>query len=363
MLSFLSGKKTIAIMGATGAQGGATVRAFQALKESGNTNFQVRAITRDPTSEKSRAIESLVDEVVQADANDEASMVEAFKDCHGAFIVTNFWEDMDAQHEMAMLRTLKEAAKKAGVKHVVLSTLEDTRGFVNEAENKDTWKLPSGYEELGMYVPHFDGKGEVTKEYEDDTELPVTTFYTTFYYENFIYFGMGPARQSESDPYAITLPLADAKMSIVAVADIGKAACAIFQDESLIGKTVGVQSDLLTGKEIADVFAKVCGLPVQYNAVPVDVYASFGFPGAEDLANMFRFFNENADSFQSLRIVGDDLMKTMGGVTKLEEWVIANKGAFDLKPAAEAVPLAAAPEATEETAKKTNPCTRWCTIS
>lgn len=330
MMSFLSGKKTIAIMGATGLQGGATVRAFHALRESGNADFQVRAITRDPNSEKAKVIEPLVDEVVKADANDEASMVEAFKDCHGAYIVTNFWEDMDAKHEMAMLRVLKEAAKKAGVKHVVLSTLEDTRSFVNEAENKSTWKFPSGYKELGMYVPHFDGKGEVTKEYEN--ELPVTKFYTSFYYENFINFGMGPACQSETDPYAITFPLSDAKMPVVAVSDIGKAACAIFQDESLIGKSVGVQSDIMSGKEMADVFTKVCGQSVQYNAVPVDVYASFGFPGAEDLANMFRYKVENAKGFQSIRLVDDTFMEKMGGVTTLEEWVTANKGAFDLKP-------------------------------
>jgi len=330
MVSLSEGTKTIAVMGATGAQGGSTVKAFHALKEGGNNDFKVRAITRDPTSEKAKAIESLVDEVVKADSNDESSMVEAFKGCHGAFIVTNFWEDMDANHEMAVLRKIKDAATKAGVKHIVLSTLESAKDFVDQAENEETWKVPEGYEESGFYVPHFDGKAEVTKEYD---ELPVTKFYTSFYYENFINFGMGPSRQSEKDAYALTFPLGDVKMPVVAVSDIGKAACAIFQDESLIGKSVGIQSEVLTGKEMADVFSKVCGQPVHYYAVPTDVYASFGFPGAADLANMFRFKVENADNFQAARMIDDiELLEKIGKTTTLEEWVIENKDSFQLNP-------------------------------
>lgn len=324
------GTKTIAVMGATGAQGGSTIKAFDALKKGGNDDFKVRAITRDPTSEKAKAIESLVHETVKADANDEASMVEAFKGCHGAYVVTNFWDDMDADHEMAMLRTIKNAATKAGVKHIVLSTFESAKDFVDNAENKKTWKVPEGNEEKGFYVPHFDGKAEVTKEYD---ELPTTKLYTSFYYENFSNFGMGPARQSEKDAYALTFPLADAKMPMVAVSDIGKAACAIFQDESLIGKTVGIKSDVLTGKEIAAVFTKVFGQPVLYHAVTTDVYASFGFPGADDLANMFRFKVENAENFQAARMIDDDnFIERMGKTKTFEEWVFENKDAFQLKP-------------------------------
>ena len=104
---------------------------------------------------------------------------------------------------------------------------------------------------------------------------------------------MGPARKPESDPYTITFPLVDAKIPIFAVSGIGKDVCAILQDELLIGKYVSVQSDCLTGKGMFDVFTKICGMPVQYNVVPTNVFASFDFPGAEDLANMFRFKVEN----------------------------------------------------------------------
>ncbi len=78
------------------------------------------------TSENAQAIASMVDEVVKADANDVASMVEAFRGCHGAFLASNWWEDLDVTHEIVLLRNLKEAVKTADVKHIVNSVLEDS---------------------------------------------------------------------------------------------------------------------------------------------------------------------------------------------------------------------------------------------
>ena len=314
----MTSAKLIAVMGATGNQGGAVIKALQ-----GNEDFEIRAITRDPSGDKAIAIEPLVKEVVKADADDEDSMVEAFKGCYGAFIVSNFWADMDVEHEMQVLRNCKNAAKTSGLKHVVLSTLEDTRPIINLAENKDTWKKLN---EMDMYVPHFDGKGEADQEYDD---IPTTKLLTAFYYENYITFGMGPSRGNDSDPYAITFPMSDKKLSMVAISDIGKAVAAIFQDDTLIGKTVGIDSTVLTCKEIADVFAKVCGQPVQYNDVPVEVYASFGFPGADDLANMFRYYAEFNDTFVKNRDLGG--LKEKIEVTDFEKWVEENKEAFGVK--------------------------------
>lgn len=317
------GKKTIAVMGATGAQGGSVVKAFNAL---GNDNFQLRAITRDPESEKAKAIEPLVHEVVKADGDDEESMVKAFEGCYGAFIVSNFWQDMDAKHEKETLLTCCAAAKKAGLKHVVLSTLEDTRETINASENKDTWKVLN---DEGMYVPHFDAKGEVTSAYD---EVPVTKLYTCAYMENFIYFGWGPTRQAENQPYGITFPMGDKKMALVSVEDIGKAACAIFQDTSLIGQSVGVMSDVVTGEEMAATFTKICGEKVNYNAVPTEVYASFGFPGCEDLANMFRYYVDYESDFLKSRTIPESVLKTMGGTVKFEDFVTANKDTWKLEP-------------------------------
>eukprot|EP00957_Ditylum_brightwellii_P210707 15365281-Ditylum_brightwellii.AAC.1 len=214
---------------------------------------------------------------------------------------------------MKTLYTCKEAAKKAGLKHVVLSGLEDTHKFVNNAENKATWKVLD--EELVMYVPHIDGKGEVGEEYLANADLPVTLLYTSFYYKNFINFGMGPTHQADTDPYGITFPMSDKKLSMVLVEDIGKCTCAIFQHESFIGKTVGVASENLTCEEIALVFPKVCGQKVTYCAVPPEVYTSFGFPGAEELANMFCFFAENEEEHVEYRTIPEKIMADMGSVT------------------------------------------------
>merc|ERR1711862_128402 len=144
----------------------------------------------------------------------------------------------------------------------------------NKAENKDTWEVL--VEDGKMYVPHFDGKGEVVEEYAN--ELPTTKVFFPFYMENFITLGMGPSRQSDKELYAITLPMGNAKLSMVAVEDMGKCVCAAFEDgDTYIGKEVGSQGDALTCADIADTFEKICGQPVVYNAVSPDVYASFAF--------------------------------------------------------------------------------------
>merc|ERR1719410_2671865 len=177
-------KKIIAVMGATGLQGGAVVRA--------------------------------VNEVVKADGDDEESMVNAFNGCYGAFVVTNYWADLDVKHEMKTTRIIQAAAKKANLKHVVLSTLEDTRKFVNKADNKDDWKVlgPDG-----MYVPHFDGKGEAAEKFA--REVPTTKLLTCFYFENFL-GAMAPVKHTESSPYTITLPMGEAELPMLSIKDIGK---------------------------------------------------------------------------------------------------------------------------------------------
>ena len=254
---------------------------------------------------------------------------------------TNFWEDMDMNHEMAQIRTIQSAAKKAGLKHVVLSTLPDTREFVNKAENKDSWKVLQESDGFNSYVPHFDGKGSLQKEFAAD--VPTTLYQVTFYYENFIYFGMGPTQHAPDTPYAVTFPMGDAKLAMISVRDIGKQVLGIFKDPKTINTTVSCSSDNLTCKEIADTFTKVCGYQVVYNAVPVDVYAGFGFPGAEDLANMFRYWTTfipphlNIDSTAAMLVgasvsvsAGVEEQIKQGQTVSLEKWIEANKDAFPL---------------------------------
>lgn len=312
-------KKIIAVMGATGLQGGAVVDALLTASD----KYAVRAITRNPSSEKAIALEKRGIEVVKADADDVASMVAALTGAYGAFLVTNFWQDMDIFHEIETTKKLKEAALEAKVEHVVLSTLEDTRPIINASEDKDSWSVL--VEKNGSYVPHFDGKGEVAKEFLE-SDVPVTLLYTSAYYDNFINFGMGPQKQQDEDaPLAVCFPWGDKPVYWVSLRDIGCTAMACFEDPSTINTHVAAAGEYLTGQKIADTFSEVIGAPVVYNAVPPQVYASFGFPGAADLANMWRF---NVDFKPVYRDVAETEKRLGRKTDKLIDYVKANKAFF-----------------------------------
>ena len=274
----MSEKKVIAVVGATGAQGGGLVRAIAADDSS---EFAARAITRDPGSEKGQALADMGVEVVQADLDDRASLERAFAGAHGVFGVTNFWEHFSPDKEIEQAGNIAEAARAAGAKHVIWSTLEDVREWVPLDDDRmptlnERWK-----------VPHFDGKGEADKKFTG-RGLPVTLLRTSFYWENMIYFGMGPQR-GEDGVLAITFPLGESRLASMAAEDIGKTAYAIFKaGDEYIGKTVSIAGEHVTGAGMAASLSKALGEEVRYNAVTPDAYRGFGFPGADDLGNMFQ---------------------------------------------------------------------------
>ena len=275
-------KKVIAVVGATGAQGGGLVRAIQS---DASGDFTARALTRDVNSDKAKALAALGAEVVGADIDDPASLKKAFEGAHGAYCVTFFWAHFSPEKEQAEAASMAQAAKHAGLRHVIWSTLEDTRRWVPLSDNR----MPTL---MGKYkVPHFDAKGEANH-FFTDLGLPVTLLHTSFYWDNFIYFGMGPKRGADGK-LAVTLPMGNAKMPSIAAEDIGKCAYGIFKKGSeYTGKTVGIAGEHPTGAQIAAACAKALGEQVSYNAVPPDVYRGFGFQGAEDLGNMFQFYHD-----------------------------------------------------------------------
>ncbi len=228
-------KKIIVVAGATGAQGGGLVRAILNDPKGG---FAVRALTRDVNSEKARELASLGAEVVAADIGDEAALTKAYEEAYGAYCVTFFWSHFSPLREFAEASAMARAAKTAGLKHVIWSTLEDTRKWVK----LDDHRMPTL---MGNYkVPHFDAKGEADDVFRQ-LGLPVTFLLTSFYWDNFIYFGSGPQKGPDGR-LAITLPMG-------------------------------------------------------YNAVEPAVYRSLGFPGADDLGNMFQFNRDFADYFCGVR--------------------------------------------------------------
>ncbi len=278
-------KKIIAVVGATGAQGGGLARAILADRSSG---FALRAVTRKPESDKAQELRNAGAEVVKGDADDRASIERAFQGAYGVFALTNFWEHFSPERELAQARNMAQAAKSAGVQHVIWSTLEDTREWVPLEDNR----MPTLQ---GKYkVPHFDAKGEADASFRD-AGVPTTWLLTSFYWDNLIYFGAGPQRGPDGT-LALVFPMDDKKLPAIAVEDIGKSAYAIFKrGREFIGKKVGIAGEHLTGQQMADALTRALGQEVRYTNVPPEVYRSFGFPGADDLGNMFQFkrdFNE-----------------------------------------------------------------------
>jgi len=315
----MADKKIIAVLGATGAQGGGLVRAI--LNDTGG-GFAARAITRDVDSDQAKALARMGAEVVAADVDDAESLEKAFEGAYGAYCVTFFWAHFSPEKEMAEAAAMARAAQHAGLKHVIWSTLEDTRQWVPLEDDR----MPTLMEKYK--VPHFDGKGEANHLFTD-LGLPVTFLLTSFYWDNLIHFGMGPQRGPDGR-LAITFPMGDKKLPGIAAEDIGKCAYGIFRKGSeYTGKTVGVAGEHLTGSEMAAALAEALETEVRYNAVEPEVYRSFGFPGADDLGNMFQFKRDfeqyfcGARSIETSRDLNPELQS-------FAEWLSRNKNRIPL---------------------------------
>lgn len=284
-------KRIIAVVGATGAQGGGLVRAIAADPNGG---FTARAITRDVNSDKAKALAALGAEVVAADVDDPESLRRAFEGAYGAYCVTFFWDHFSPEKELAQARAMATAARDANVQHVIWSTLEDTRNRVP----LDDDRMPTLMERYK--VPHFDAKGEADAIFAE-LGVPVTYLLTSFYWDNFITFGMGPTRDAEGK-LAITLPMGTSKLPGIAADDIGRSAYGIFKvGTSLVGKRVGISGEHLSGEEMAAAFSTIVGEDVRFNDVDPEVYRGFGFPGAEDLGNMFQFKRDFETFYRAAR--------------------------------------------------------------
>jgi uncharacterized protein YbjT (DUF2867 family) len=313
-------KKTIiAVAGATGAQGGGLARAILADPSGG---FAVRALTRDPSSDKAKALAAAGAEVVAANIDDLASVKKVFAGADAAYCVTFFWEHFSTEQEKTQARNMAEAAKQAGLKHVIWSTFEDSRDSIPLSDNR----MPTLQ---GKYkVPHFDSKAEANA-YFTDARLPVTFLLTSFYWDNFIHFGMGP-KNGPDGKLALTLPMGDKLLPSMASSDIGACAYGIFKrGDEFVGKTVGIAGEFLTGAQMAAEFSKALGQEVVYNAVTPEMYRSFGFPGADDLGNMFQFKAE----FQRLYLGNRSLELSRALDPKLQtfaQWLAANKDRIPL---------------------------------
>ena len=307
-------KKTIAVVGATGAQGGGLVRAILADPSGG---FAARALTRNPGSDKARALAADGADVVAADVDDPASLRRAFEGAHGAFCVTFFWDHFSVEKEKAQAKAIAEAARAAGVAHAIWSTLDDTRERVPLSDDR----MPTLQ---GQYkVPHFDGKGESNR-YFREAGVPTTFLLTSFYWDNLIHFGMGPKPGPDGN-LVFTLPMGDKKLPGIAAADIGACAYGIFKrGNELVGKTVGISGEQLTGAQMAEELTKALGRKVVHYSPSFAEYRGYGFPGADDLGNMFQYKAEFEAEYCKARDVGFS-RSLHPKLQSFAEWLQANK--------------------------------------
>jgi uncharacterized protein YbjT (DUF2867 family) len=255
-------KKLIAVVGATGQQGGAVVRALRA----GN-QFKVRALTRNPAKHR-----ELADEVVQADLNRPETLKLAFAGAHGVFLVTNFQKH--GAEELKQATAAVHAAKDAGVKHFVWSTLPDVEAI-------------SGGK---FHVPHFTGKAKVDRIVKEAGFANYTFVIAPFYYQNLIGV-LGPQKQPNGS-VGWTMPLDPAVRGIHMgdIAELGGLVAGAFAhpDQAGHGEYLPLVGDFLSFNEIIDTL-KQHGHNFSVQQVPTEVFSGF-FPGAAEIAEMFAYF-------------------------------------------------------------------------
>lgn len=310
----MADKKIIAVLGSTGSQGGGLCRAILADAAGG---FACRAVTRDTSKDKAKALASAGAQLATADLDDVESLKKAFAGAHGVYAVTNFWEHFSGEKEKTQAKNIADAAKAAGVKHVVWSTLEDTRKLM-KADDKRMPMLQEKYR-----VPHFDAKAEADASFAG---LPTTLLVTSFYWDNLYTFGLGPKKGADGK-LAWTFPMGTSKLVGIAAEDIGKAAYGIFKaGNEYIGKTVGIYGEALTIEQMGTGLSKVLGVgPVQYNAVEADAYRGFGFPGADELGNMFQVYRDFEKEVLAARNI-DTTRKLNPAVQSFEQFVTKQAG-------------------------------------
>jgi len=262
-------------------------------------------------------------EVIAADLDDEASLTESFAGAHGVFGVTNYPEILSVEREQQQATNIASAAKAANAAHVIWSTLDDTTQWLAVSDSR----MPTL---LGKYkCPHSDSKGQIDHVYSD-LDLPVTFLLTCFYWDNFYKYGWGP-KPGREGAFSLTFPIGKAKMPGIAIEDIGKCAYGIFKKRAeFIGKRVGVAGEHLSGFEMAEKCSTALGITCTFNAISPATYRNLGFPGADDLGNMFQIFDEFEQQYRASRSVAAS-RALAPSLMNFDQWLAKNKGKIPLE--------------------------------
>src|ERR1700675_297719 len=290
-------KKLIAVIGATGQQGGSVVRALQAQGQ-----FKVRALTRHPGKHR-----GLADEVVEADLDRPETLKAAFAGAHGVFLVTNAWEPGTDERKQATASV--QAAKEAGVQHFMWSTLPDVETI-------------SGGK---LHVPHFTGKAKVDRIVKDAGFAHHTFVIAPFFYQNLV--GVSAPQKQEDGTLGWAVPI-DPTVRAIHMGDIRElgpivAGAFAHPDEAGNGEYLPLVGDFMSFNEIVDTLNRQ-GHTFSFKQVPTEAFAT-SFPGAAELAAMFAWFQAHTylGSNSSYQI---GLANKIAGrqPTKFSTWARAN---------------------------------------
>jgi uncharacterized protein YbjT (DUF2867 family) len=315
----VAARKIITVFGATGAQGGGLARS---ILDDRDGAFAVRAVTRDPSTAGARALARAGAEVVAADLDDPDAVARALDGAYGAYCVTFFWAHLSPERELAEAHTMARAARAAGLRHVVWSTLEDTRRWLS----LDDPRMPTL---MGRYkVPHFDAKGEADQAFRE-SGVPTTFLLTSFYWDNLIHFGSGPKPAADGQ-LDFVLPMGSAKLPGIAAEDIGRCAHGILRrGDEFVGRTIGIAGEHRTGAEMAASLTRALGREVRYRDVSPEAYRGFAFPGADDLGNMFQFKRDFNAEFCGARSVARS-RELNPRLQTFDQWLEANAARIPL---------------------------------
>ncbi len=295
----MSEKKKILVTGATGAQGGSVT---DYLLKSGN--YSVRAFTRNADSDKAKSLAAKGIEVVEGSMDDVNSLSDAMKNCYGVFGVTSFWEHFNKEFDQG--KNLVDAVSKSNISHFVFSALPSAKKISK-----------------GKYIaPHLDLKGEL-EDYAKSLNLKATYLHAAFYYENFLSFF--PPQKADDGSFSFGFPQSN-NLRAISVEDLGGIVLQIFEHpEEFIGRTVFAAGDSLTPDEYAAVMSDVLYKKVNFNFIPQEVFAGFGFPGADDLAAMFAFQQE---FLPPPHTDADECRKIYPELRTFRQWMEGNKDKF-----------------------------------
>ena len=291
-------KNVIAVIGATGQQGGAVVRALQPSGQ-----FKVRALSRDPDKHH-----DLADEIIRADLNRPETLRSAFEGAYGVFLVTNFWEKGTDEPKQATAAV--RAARDAGVKHLVWSTLPNVEAI-------------SG----GKFdVPHFTGKARIDRTVKEAGFTNHTFVIAPFYYENLL-GALAPQRQPDgSTGWALPLDPAVRCLHMGDISELGDLVAGAFAhpSEAGNGEYLPLVGDFMSFDEVVDTLNRQ-GHKFSFKQVPKAVFAVAPFPGAAEIANTFSYFQAHtylgSDSRDRIALAN----KIAGRQpTKFSEWARLN---------------------------------------